>query len=216
MDNTKTRLMWYESILLCAKSICSLKEYVPLWSLSAFGFLIQATMWLSNIIHKVSLSLLIRGQQTGVLKNQRPWGYTQIPRHVLSHLWTSGPSYYSKSHMFVMGLAWFSHPVLMLVHLELVHLFDVHRVWENKKQKDKATYLWGKLSDSRQGRWVLWNFPGLLSFSPHQSTTRAAWESLCPASKAESHLDQFLTSSPRSSWLSFQTASAKTHLKFAI
>lgn len=63
--------------IVCQKY--SLHEYMPPWSLPTFGFLFQASAWFSNFTCIISWSLLIRFQQTGVLRKQGTLGCTAGP-----------------------------------------------------------------------------------------------------------------------------------------
>lgn len=87
MDNRKTGLMWYENILLCADSICSLSEYVSLWSLSTFGFSFRLPFGFSNCNYIVSQSLIIRVWQTGVLNYQRTYSDPQACAFLFVSIW---------------------------------------------------------------------------------------------------------------------------------
>ena len=87
MDNMKTGLMWYENILLCANSVCSLSEYVPLWSLSTFGFSFRLPFGFSNFNYIVSQSLITRVWQRGVLNYQRTYSDTQACAFLFVSIW---------------------------------------------------------------------------------------------------------------------------------
>ena len=66
---------------------CSLSEYVPLWSLSTFGFSFRLPFGFSNFNYIVSQSLITRVWQRGVLNYQRTYSDTQACAFLFVSIW---------------------------------------------------------------------------------------------------------------------------------